>query len=190
MGSTPPLVTHHAGPAELPAQPRFYFDPGVPASWPVAERILTSLPELAEWVPADLGGDPDPDWDDLAARAAALGLLAPRRPAAWPPATDLALHALTYARGLGKTVAFGQALLRQVYAGGRDLGDPDTVAIAGAAAEIHPRALLAGIRTAGVRRTLAEATAAARAAGIGHGPAVVWPDGRVAAGADCLAAAA
>jgi 2-hydroxychromene-2-carboxylate isomerase len=188
--AAPPLVTHHGGAEELPAQPRFYFDPGVPASWPVAERILTSLPELAEWVPADLGGDPDPDWDDLAARAAALGLLAPRRPAAWPPATGVALHALTYARGLGKTVAFGQALLRQVYAGGRDLGDPDTVAIAGAAAEIHPRALLAGIETAGVRRTLAQATAAARQAGVGAGPAVVWPDGRVRTGADCLAAPA
>jgi 2-hydroxychromene-2-carboxylate isomerase len=172
-----------------PPQPRFYFDPGAPASWLVAERILHALPELAEWVPAALGPDPAPDWDDVAAQAVRLGLLAPRPPAAWPPDTGLALRALTYARGLGKTVAFGQAVLRQAYAGGRDLGDPDTLVIAGAAAEIHPRALLAGAETAGVRRTLAEATAAARTAGVGLGPAVVWPDGRVLAGADCVAVA-
>jgi 2-hydroxychromene-2-carboxylate isomerase len=155
----------------------------------VAERILHALPELAEWVPAALGPDPDPDWDDVAARAAALGLLTPRRPVSWPPDSGLALRALTYTRGLGKTVAFGQALMRQAYAAGRDLGDPDTVVIAGAAAEIHPRALLAGADTAGVARTLAEATAAARAAGVHTGPAVVWPDGHVLAGADCVAVA-
>jgi 2-hydroxychromene-2-carboxylate isomerase len=172
-----------------PPQPRFYFDPGVPASWLVAERILHALPELAEWVPAALGPDPAPDWEDVTARAARLGLLAPRRPATWPPDTGLALRALTYARGLGKTVAFAQAVLRQAYAGGRDLSDPDTLVIAGAAAEIHPRALLTGAETAGVRRTLAEATAAARAAGIGLGPAIAWPGGRVLAGPECVAVA-
>ncbi|HEY2637202.1 MAG TPA: hypothetical protein VGI54_07440 [Solirubrobacteraceae bacterium] len=172
---------------ETPPQPRFYFDPGAPASWLVAERILHDLPELAEWVPADLGVDPAPDWTGLAARAEQLGLLPARPPAAWPPDTGLALRALTYSRSLGKTVSFGQALLRQVYAGGRDLGDPDTVAIAGAAAEIHPRALLAAVETAGMARALAEATAAARAAGVGRGPAVAWPDGRVLVGADRIA---
>lgn len=183
------LVTHHEPAGAPPPQPRFYFDPGAPASWLVAERILHALPELAEWVPAALGPDPDPDWDDVAARAAALGLLAPRRPAVWPPDTGLALRALTYARGLGKTVAFAQALMRQAYAAGRDLADPDTVVIAGAAAEIHPRALLTGAGTAGVARALAEATAAAEGAGVRIGPAVVWPDGRVLAGADCVAVA-
>jgi 2-hydroxychromene-2-carboxylate isomerase len=171
-------------------QPRFYFDPGSPTSWLVSERILTALGELAEWVPAALGPDPAPDWAAVADRATALGLLAPRPPAAWPPDTRLALCALTYARSLGKTVAFGQALMRQAYAGGRDLAQPDTVAIAGAAAEIHPRALLAGADTAGVRRALARATEAARAAGVAGGPAVAWTDGRVLTGDDLLREAA
>jgi 2-hydroxychromene-2-carboxylate isomerase len=80
--------------------------------------------------------------------------------------------------------------MRQAYAGGRDLAQPDTVAIAGAAAEIHPRALLAGADTAGVRHALARATEAARAAGVAGGPAVAWTDGRVLAGDDLLREAA
>src|SRR5437868_3005466 len=124
-----------------PGQPLFVFDVGAPAAWPVAERILRELPVLAEWVPVALGADPDPDWAEVERRAAAGGALPLVRPAAWPPDTARAMAALTYARMLGKTVAFALALFRHGYAAGRPLDAEDTVLLAGAAAEGHPRAL-------------------------------------------------
>jgi 2-hydroxychromene-2-carboxylate isomerase len=73
-------------------------------------------------------------------------------------------------------VAFSQAAFRQVYAGGRDLGDRDTVLIAGAAAEMHPAAVVKGTGLASMQRRLAEATAGAAAAGVLDVPAFVVGD--------------
>ena len=56
--------------------------------------------------------------------------------------------AATYAKRIGRAVAFSLAAFRQAFAGGRDLGDEDTVLIAGAACEMHPTALLKGIELA------------------------------------------
>jgi 2-hydroxychromene-2-carboxylate isomerase len=96
------------------------------------------------------------------------------------------MRALAYARMLGKTVAFAQALLRQAYAAGRALGERDTLFLAGAAAEIHPRALVASLGQAGTRRAVAETVAAARAAGVTELPALLLPGGGVHQGPDCL----
>ena len=65
----------------------------------------------------------------------------------WPPAFDseLALRAATYAKQIGRVVAFGLAAFRQAYAGGADLGDTDVVLIAASACEMHPRAVLQAI---------------------------------------------
>ena len=52
------------------------------------------------------------------------------------------MRAATYAKQIGRTVAFSLAAFRQAYAGGRSLGDPDNVLIAAAACEMHPRAVL------------------------------------------------
>jgi 2-hydroxychromene-2-carboxylate isomerase len=172
-----------------PDQPLFLFDVGVPAAWPVSEAILQALPAVAEWVPVHLGADPAPDWGDVEARAAAAGALPLRRPGAWPPDTALAMRALTYARMLGKTVAFAQALFRQAYTGGRALDDEATVLLAGAAAEVHPRALLASVGQRGTRRSADATAAAARAAGVEALPALILPDGEVLSGPDCLEAA-
>jgi 2-hydroxychromene-2-carboxylate isomerase len=171
-------------------QPRFYFDLASPDAWLVAERVLRELPVLAEWTPAALGAQPDPDWDDVAARARAAGALPLRPPAAWPPDPAFALHAATFAKQLGKTVAFVQAVFRQAFTGGRDLGAPETALIAGAAAEMHPRAVLRAVGLAGVRRDLTQRTAEAREHGIGTGPALVLLDGSVHEGPGCLESAA
>jgi len=167
-----------------PEQPVFFFDLGSPAGWIVAERILTALPEMAEWVPVHYGADADPDWDAVAA-AAAMPL---RRPAAWPPDTGAIMRAATFAKGGGKGVGFAQAAFRQAYAAGRDLGDAQTLFLAGAASEIHPAAVERAITLRGTAATLAAATEAARAAGVERTPAIVRGD-KVWSGPGCLDAA-
>ncbi len=61
-----------------------------------------------------------------------------RWPERWPPDTRTAMLAATYAKQIGRAVAFSLAAFRQAFAGGRDLGDTDTVLIAAAACEMHP----------------------------------------------------
>lgn len=156
----------------------------------MAERVLRELPVLAEWRPAALGSDPAPDWDAVGRGARAAGALPLRVPTAWPPDTSLVLHAATFAKQLGKTVAFCLAAFRQAFTAGRDLGAEETTLIAGAAAEIHPRAVLRAVALTGVRRDLAARTEEALGLGIGRGPALVLTDGTVHAGPDCLEAAA
>src|SRR5579884_460887 len=99
-----------------PDQPVFCFELGSPECWLAAERILPALAVVAEWLPVAFGPDPAPDREALARRAAALGVLPPRWPAAWPPDTGTAMRAVTYARQSGKTVAFALAAFRQAFA--------------------------------------------------------------------------
>ena len=58
----------------------------------------------------------------------------------------------TYAKRIGRAVAFSLAAFRQAFAGGRDLGDESTVLIAAAACEMHPTAVLKGIGLRSVAR--------------------------------------
>ena len=166
--------------------PQFHYDFRSPEAWLTAERIVHDLGAVPEFVPVDRDGlagggappTPAPTPDALAARAAAYGLLAPRLPATYPPAdAGFALLAATYAKQIGKVVAFSHALFRQVYAAGRELADPDTVFLAGAAAEIHPAALRKGTELRGTAERLRVATAAAAAAGVRDVPAVLTPFG-------------
>ena len=80
--------------------------------------------------------------------------------------------AATYAKRIGKTVAFALAAFRQAFAGGRDLGLEENVLIAAAACEIHPTALLKAIGSRGVRDELDRATADALELGVIDVPAV------------------
>jgi 2-hydroxychromene-2-carboxylate isomerase len=64
------------------------------------------------------------------------------------------------------------AAFRQAFAGGRDLAEDDTLAIAGAACEIHPTALLRALDREAIARSLDAATDAARAAGVRSVPAL------------------
>ena len=69
----------------------------------------------------------------------------------------------TFAKHIGRAVAFSQAAFRQAFAGGRDLGDEGTVLIAAAACEMHPTALLKGMRLRSVVGGLRDAGERARA---------------------------
>ncbi len=160
------------------AQPVFYYDLGSPDCYLVAERVMSTLPVVPEWEPvrgrAVLSAHAvgAVDRERLAARIEALGLLALRWPDRWPPDTELATLAATYAKRVGRAVTFSLAAFRQVFAGGRDLSEESTVLIAAAACEMHPTAMLKGVALRSVRTALAGADARARAAGIGELPAI------------------
>jgi 2-hydroxychromene-2-carboxylate isomerase len=131
---------------------------------------------VAEWEPvlgAELGATVDRlDRAQLARRAAELGIQPLRWPLRWPPDTQTAMLAATYAKRIGRAVAFSLAAFRQAFAGGRDLGERETVLIAGAACELHPDALLKGIALRSTAAALDRATARARRAGVRALPAI------------------
>jgi 2-hydroxychromene-2-carboxylate isomerase len=157
-------------------QPVFYYDLGSPECYLAAERIMAALPTVPEWEPvlrARLGGpERDPPRARIEELDEVLGIQEVRWPERWPPDTLLAMRAATYAKRIGRAVAFSLAAFRQAFAAGRDLGEEETVLIAGAACEMHPTALLKGVATRSVVEALDAATDRARAAGIGSLPAV------------------
>jgi 2-hydroxychromene-2-carboxylate isomerase len=177
-------VTHHGGEPPLGA---FYFDFSSPDAYLAAERVLHVLggsDVIAEWVPIRSPRD----WDafrcaeerdiarmEIERRAAERSL----QPLRWPAPFDseLALRAATFAKSLGRVVAFSLAAFRQAYAGGHDLGDRDVVLIAASACEMHPRAVLQALERDAVVRALDEATEEARARGVRDVPAVWMPSG-------------
>ena len=80
--------------------------------------------------------------------------------------------AATYAKLVGRAVAFSLAAFRQAFAAGRDLSERDTVLIAAAACELHPTALLKALELRSVAHALEHATVRARTAGVRSLPAV------------------
>jgi 2-hydroxychromene-2-carboxylate isomerase len=108
--------------------------------------------------------------EDVRRRATDLQTL--RWPDPYPPDSEFAMLVATYAREIGRCVAFSLAAFRQAYAAGRDLGDRDTVLIAGAACELHPAALIKGAGLRSTRERLDAATADAIAAGVREVPAI------------------
>lgn len=158
-------------------QPVFFYDLGSPRCYIVAETIMATLPVVPEWEPV-LGRDiaaPGPgqiDREQIEDQAAELGLQPVRWPPSWPPDTRAAMLAATYAKQIGRAVAFSLAAFRQTFAGGRDLSDEDTVLIAGAACEMHPTALRKGIELRSTQNALAQATRRARDAGVTALPAI------------------
>jgi 2-hydroxychromene-2-carboxylate isomerase len=171
-------------------QPRFYYDLASPESYLVAERALHALGAVPEWIPVSLGEvgpfrcaeEVAAYREDVERRAAALGLMALRWPDPFPgPDTEWALLAATYAKWIGRGVAFSLAALRQAFAAGRDLSVRDNVLIAAAACEMHPAAVVKGAELSSTRRALEDATERALADGVRTLPAV-WIEGRVLAG--------
>ena len=177
-------------------QPVFYYDLGSPQCYMVAETIMATLPVVPEWEPI-LGSDvaaiqADPDLEERAGierRAAERGLQPLRWPKTWPPDTEQAMLAATYAKNIGRAVAFSLAAFRQAFAGGRDLGDENTVLIAGAACEMHPVALRKGIHLASTKTALQAATWRAQQAGATDLPAIQVGDS-IFTGSDAVMAAA
>jgi len=149
-----------------PERPVFYYDLTSPECWLVAEEVNAALPLVPVWQPLDAAavrelagvrtaGDKAPDLADRRARiegeAAARGLPPVRWPEPFPADGDAAMRVATFAQASGRVVAFSLAAFRQAFAAGRDLADPDTLLLAAAACELHPRAVLKGIETRGVR---------------------------------------
>ncbi len=158
------------------AQPVFYYDLASPACYLVGERIMSELPVAPEWEPvlvsAAGAGAEGPDREQIE-RLAREGELQPFRwPPHWPPDTRRAMLAATYAKRVGRAVAFSLAAFRQAFAAGRDLGQQSTLLIAAAAAEMHPTAVLKGLELRSTRQALAEAVQRARATGVQQVPAV------------------
>ena len=205
-----PLEIHPGGqlpphPAQSPGgdRPTFYFDLGSPYAYLSAERIsrLFVDAEIAqpEWQPILLGGlfarFERGSWSETAARdegmreverrASSYGLQAIRWPDPWPGNSLHAMRVATYAKSIGRTVSFTLAAFRQAFAAGRDLSEPDNVAIAAAACELHPNAIAKAAASASVKKRLEEATRAAGDRGVCGVPAVVvgdevfWGDDRL-----------
>jgi 2-hydroxychromene-2-carboxylate isomerase len=167
-------------------QAAFYFDLRSPEAYLAAERALEVLPAPCEWQPILASVLPEAqsfdayrcEREELIARenverrAAALGLLPLRWPVPFPFDSRFSMLAATYAKRIGKTVAFALAAFRQAYAGGNALSERDNVLIAAAACEIHPTALLRATQTRGVAAELDRASAQALALGVSDVPAV------------------
>jgi len=177
--------------------PRFYYDLFSPHAYVVAERLpSTPLAPSLDWQPIR-ARDLAPTADTLEAfrcaeeesifraelerRATAHGL----QPIVWPDPfpfdSDLALRVATYAKTIGRVVAFSLAAFRQAFAAGHDLSQPNLVLIAAAACEMHPQAVLASADRASISRRLDEATEQARSRGVTDVPALEL-DGQVAVG--------
>ena len=90
-------------------QPVFYYDLGSPQCYVVGETIMSTLPVAPEWEPvlaSQLGQQLGRDRDEVERLAAALGLQALRWPRSWPPDSAQAMLAATYAKKVGRGVAF------------------------------------------------------------------------------------
>ena len=152
-------------------QPVFYYDLGDPNCYLAAEQVLTALAVVPEWEPI-VGSPVEVERRRVEQRAVELGIQPIRWPSRWPPDSCEAMLAATYAKQIGRVVAFSLAAFRQVFAGGRDLGNRDTILIAGAACEMHPAALLKAIETRSVADALERAGDRARTAGVSSLPAL------------------
>jgi 2-hydroxychromene-2-carboxylate isomerase len=164
----------------------FYFDLASPLAYLAAERVLQTMPTATAWVPVLARGLPAGESfeafrcreeelvfrAEVARRAEELCLQELRWPEPFPFDSAFAMRACTYAKSIGRVVAFAQAAFRQAFAGGRALAEPDHVLIAAAACEMHPAAILKGASLSAVGEQLSSATAAAAAAGVRDVPAV------------------
>ena len=169
----------------LPEQPTFYYDLSSPEAYLAAERSASVLGTVPEWQPVRLSGlragevgpfrcgaEVDAYREDIGRRVVLYGLQPLRWPAAFPADVEWAMLAATYAKQIGRAVAFSLAAFRQAFAAGRDLGDPDTVMLAAAACEMHPAAVAKGAALVSITRRLDEATDSAAEAGVLEVPAV------------------
>ena len=161
-------------------QPLFFYDFASAEAYLAAETVHHELGVVPEWIPVALGGpafrcaeEEEIHRFEVERRARELDLQAIRWPESYPFQSEWALLAATYAKQIGRAVAFSQAAFRQAYAGGRDLSRRENVLIAAAACEMHPAAVVKGAELRSTRERLAAATEQARALGVHSVPAVV-----------------
>jgi 2-hydroxychromene-2-carboxylate isomerase len=186
-------------------QPVFYYDLSSPYAYLAAERINSLFDSPPVWQPIAFGfvlreigkvpwsmkpGTLEDGKREIERRAAERGLPPIRWPDFWrreagqdPLQSPMAqayglapVRAATFAQQSGKVVAFTLAAFRQAFAAGRNMNETDNVVLAAASCELHPRAVLAGIETQGVKDRLREATEEAIERGITGIPTVAVGD--------------
>jgi 2-hydroxychromene-2-carboxylate isomerase len=158
-----------------------------PVAYLAAERVNHVLGEVPEWVPVQVGEvgpfrcaeEINAYREDVGRAARAQGVQPLRWPEPFPGDSEWAMLAATYAKQIGRAVAFSLAAFRQAFAGGRDLSERDNVLLAAAACEMHPLAVIKGAELRGTRARLDAATAEATAAGVRQTPALVTAAGEV-----------
>lgn len=180
-------------------RPVFYYDLGSPYAWLAAERIHEAMPVTPVWQPILLGGiwqrtgggswsrtdARDDGIAEVERRARDYGLMEVSWPVEWPTNSLLAMRAATFAQQAGRAVAFSLAAFRQAFCAGRDLSELDSVLIAAAACELHPKAVAKGIESKAVKDRLRAATDEAAARGVVGVPTVAvgdelfWGDDRL-----------
>lgn len=165
----------------MSGQPTFYYDLASPEAYLAAERVNAVLGVVPEWQPVMWptrpGGFRCAEEEDIyraeiERRAREQGVQPLRWPEPFPADSEWAMLAATYAKQIGRAVAFSLAAFRQAFAAGRDLGERDSVLLAAAACEMHPAAVVKGAELRSTRERLAAATAGARDAGARAVPAV------------------
>jgi 2-hydroxychromene-2-carboxylate isomerase len=174
--------------------PAFFYDLGSPYAYLAAERINALFADMGgeppEWQPVLLGGlfkrfgrdswargpGRDDGMSEIERRASAYGLPPINWPQPFPGNTLVAMRAAIFAKEIGRTVSFSLAAFRQAFAAGRDLSQPDNVVLAAAAAEIHPRALVAAVERDAVKGALRKATERAGDLGVRGVPSVLVGD--------------
>jgi 2-hydroxychromene-2-carboxylate isomerase len=175
-----------------PEQPVFYYDLSSPEAYLSAERCAGVLGTVPEWQPVLLSGlragelgpfrcaaEVDAYREDVERAARRQGVQPLRWPDPFPADSEFAMLAATYAKQIGRAVAFSLAAFRQAFAGGRDLSERDNVLLAAAACEMHPLAVIKGAELRGTRERLEAASAEAAAAGVRETPALVTVAGEV-----------
>jgi 2-hydroxychromene-2-carboxylate isomerase len=164
----------------------FYFDLVSPLAYFAAERVLHTMPVACEWQPILTRAMPDAETFqaflcreeeeifrmEVERRARSLNLQELRWPDPFPYDSTYAMRAATYAKSIGKVVAFAQAAFRQAFAGGRPLDATDNVLIAAAACEMHPLAVQKGAALRSMDRGLVAATATAVDHGVTDVPTI------------------
>ena len=191
-------TAHHASEsaygAHVSARPLFLYDLGSPYAYLAAERVNALFAEATgeppEWQPILLGGlfkaygreswgvgsGREEGMRECERRASAYGLPPIRWPDPWPANYLFAMRVAAYAKQIGRAVSFSQAAFRQAFVAGRDLGEPDNVLIAAAAAEMHPRAVLAAAERDAIKGELRQATERAGDLGVRGVPSVIVGD--------------
>jgi 2-hydroxychromene-2-carboxylate isomerase len=179
----------------------FYFDLGSPFAYLTAERIAEVLGEHVRWQPVSLGalfklagrsswslGDPDRRRAGIAEverRAAAYGLPPVRWPEPWPGNYLFAMRACTFAFGRGRGREFTLAAFRAAFQQGHDLGLPEHVLAAAAAAGLDSREVEEATGDPAVKVALRTATEEAHERGVFGVPTVAaggelfWGDDRL-----------
>jgi len=189
----------------------FCFDLGSPYAYLAAERISGLFAEAGleqpEWRPVLLGGmfralgrsswglgpDRKDGMRDCEQRASAYGLPPIRWPEPWPGDMLGAMRAATFAAQIGRITSFALAAFRQSFAAGRDLSELDNLMLAGAASEIHPRALRTALERDAVKAELRAATDDVIARGAVGVPSVIvgervfWGDEQLEQAVDATA---